>query len=634
MKVIFLSLLLFVPSRYFAQSQRLVLVEHFSNAGCGPCANQNPGLNTLLDNNTTKAIALKYAVSYPGTDPLNAQNPTDASARATYYGSPATPNTGVDGSNPSFTTLITQSRINTAYAVPAPFDLSVSHSLSSNFTSVTIQYTLTATQAFSTANPLVLHLVLTEKKIEFVNAPGSNGEKVFKDVMRKMVPSAAGTPLSGNWALGQTLTNSITVPVPSYYYDLNQLEVVAFIQENGTKAVHQAAKSVAQPLGLEAGVVGISDLPNLLCSSNISPKVSIVNLGANTLTTADIEVRIDTGTPTLVPWSGSLASGDTTLISIPGLPVSLGNHVFTATLININGSPDYLPANNVKTLDFTSFSSTLPVPMSEDFEASVFPPANWTLVDPASPTAWNKSPVITGTNGNTIAARAFKWFTSNNPVDDMFLPPAQLANNPNDTIILTFHVAYAEMNANSNHKIEVMASSDCGVNWVSMYSKAGANLASAPIFSAGNWEPQSATDWRIDTVDLSSLANTSTLLVKFSAFTSTFTSYGNPAYIDNVLLTRKAGIISALQAKERTTVQAQNYPNPASDFSILDLKDIPDHVEWVLTDLTGRTMLTQTIEPGNASIRIDTRSLHNGIYVYHVYQGQTILATGKMIVQH
>ena len=40
----------------FAQSQRLVLVEAFSQASCGPCAAQNPALNAALTAATIPAI--------------------------------------------------------------------------------------------------------------------------------------------------------------------------------------------------------------------------------------------------------------------------------------------------------------------------------------------------------------------------------------------------------------------------------------------------------------------------------------------------------------------------------------------------------------------------------------------------
>jgi hypothetical protein len=38
----------------FGQSQRLVLLEHFTQASCGPCATYNPQINTMLANNPDK----------------------------------------------------------------------------------------------------------------------------------------------------------------------------------------------------------------------------------------------------------------------------------------------------------------------------------------------------------------------------------------------------------------------------------------------------------------------------------------------------------------------------------------------------------------------------------------------------
>lgn len=46
--------------------QRLVLVEHFTQASCGPCASQNPALKAVLDANQGKVVALKYQTSWPG----------------------------------------------------------------------------------------------------------------------------------------------------------------------------------------------------------------------------------------------------------------------------------------------------------------------------------------------------------------------------------------------------------------------------------------------------------------------------------------------------------------------------------------------------------------------------------------
>jgi hypothetical protein len=80
-----------------AQSQRLVFVEEFTQASCGPCAAANPAFNTLLSANSSKAVSVKYQVSWPGTDPMNAQNPTEVASRVAYYGVSGVPDARMDG---------------------------------------------------------------------------------------------------------------------------------------------------------------------------------------------------------------------------------------------------------------------------------------------------------------------------------------------------------------------------------------------------------------------------------------------------------------------------------------------------------------------------------------------------------
>ena len=118
---------------------RLVLVEHFTQASCGPCASQNPALKTLLDANATKVVALKYQTSWPGVDPMNAANPTEAAARVQYYNVTGVPNSVMDGSGPgSPGTIVTTSTINNRYNTAAPLNISASHQWTAGYDSIQI----------------------------------------------------------------------------------------------------------------------------------------------------------------------------------------------------------------------------------------------------------------------------------------------------------------------------------------------------------------------------------------------------------------------------------------------------------------------------------------------------------------
>ena len=183
--------LLFSLSTIFAfgamAQQRLVLVESFSQASCGPCAAQNPALETLLSANTTKAIAIKYQVSWPGYDPMNLHNPTEIASRVSYYSVSGVPDRIVDGTNQD----ATQAAIDNRYAIAAPVNMSVSHTINPDFTA-NVTVTITAPAIWNPSNT-VLQLAMVEKNITFATAPGSNNETVFKNVMRKMLPDANGS---------------------------------------------------------------------------------------------------------------------------------------------------------------------------------------------------------------------------------------------------------------------------------------------------------------------------------------------------------------------------------------------------------------------------------------------------------
>ncbi|HML86466.1 MAG TPA: hypothetical protein PKE52_15025, partial [Bacteroidales bacterium] len=61
MKRIFTILLaISIATLGYSQSQRLVLLEEFTQASCGPCASSNPTIHALLVNNPTKITGIYY----------------------------------------------------------------------------------------------------------------------------------------------------------------------------------------------------------------------------------------------------------------------------------------------------------------------------------------------------------------------------------------------------------------------------------------------------------------------------------------------------------------------------------------------------------------------------------------------
>lgn len=275
MKKIYLCLIAGIVSVALgAQCQRTVLVEEFTQASCGPCAAANPALHTLLTNNASKSVYLKYQVSWPGVDPMNAQYPS-VSTRATYYSCNSVPYAVMDGvavTGASYTGYpgnLTQTKINTEYAITSPFYINVSHFLNAAQDSITINVTYTASQDFTGINALRGHLALVEKHIDFASPPGSNGETDFYNVCRRMYPGPGGQLLSQTWTAGQDTSFYYKYKLPTYIYDINQLALICWVQDNGNKSVLQASESW--------GPVGVHTYTNAPSAVNLFPNPAKTN---------------------------------------------------------------------------------------------------------------------------------------------------------------------------------------------------------------------------------------------------------------------------------------------------------------------------------------------------------------------
>lgn len=229
------------------QSQRLMLFEEFTGENCPPCAVYNPGLNQLLGANAQKVVSVKYQTNIPfGTPRLYDYNPVDVDDTSIYYSNSSAPYGHMDGntwSGPVFG--FNQAIIDARYAIPSPFSISVSHTFSDAHDTIFIRTAIVAAQAIAGMPQLRAKIAVTEKDITGFTA--YNGENHFQNVMRKLLPDAAGTPLPADWAVG----DSVVIEAQWEIYggdptpDWAQLEVVAFVQNETTKEVMQTGFSPA-----------------------------------------------------------------------------------------------------------------------------------------------------------------------------------------------------------------------------------------------------------------------------------------------------------------------------------------------------------------------------------------------------
>lgn len=366
-KTLLLSLLLAMAAGVFAQTQRMVLLEHFTQASCPPCATYNPLVKQYFDNTTTNATAIKYQTSWPGTDPMNAHNPADVQARVTYYGVSGVPNVVIDGNyaqgNPG--TLFAggqSSGMDTRATVASDFDITVTHQFTGSAVNVTA--VITATNAVTNAN-LKAHVVVVEKEIIFANPPGSNGETEFYNVMKAMLPTSAGTDLGDVWSNGTTevLQESWTA---ANVYDVSQLAAIVFVQDDVTKEIMQTnisevmTSTINQDAGIASANPSGSAYETVICNTSNQPQITLTNYGNTALTSADINYSIN-GTQATYNWTGNIGTFGSEVVSLPAIaytPSAAGFNQFAAQVTNPNGGADDYPSNDNKSgfFDYVAYS--------------------------------------------------------------------------------------------------------------------------------------------------------------------------------------------------------------------------------------------------------------------------------------
>ena len=349
---------LFITFAFFAQSQsqRLVLLEHFTQASCGPCAGVNPTLHALLEANPDKLTAINYHTSWPGYDPMYNHNTVDAAAKTSFYGVSGVPHSVLDGNffsgHPNNWNI---NMVNTRYAVPSPFNLTINQHLSAGNDTLFVTMLVKATA--DVTGPLSAYMVVIEKHIHFNTAPGSNGEKDFYNVMKKLLPTKTGislpTPMfAGDYAIIESSWALANV------YNNDELSVIGFVQNPTTKEVHQAANLSTEPMtAVHDTDVELSAFTNLIdryCQTSFSPAFTIRNNGNNPITSLDLKYSINDGEPMSYTWTGNLPFLGTTLIQLPETSFELlSENQLKVVVDQVNQSADNYAKNDTLVHSFS-----------------------------------------------------------------------------------------------------------------------------------------------------------------------------------------------------------------------------------------------------------------------------------------
>jgi len=281
----------------------------------------------------------------------------------------------------------------------------------------------------------------------------------------------------------------------------------------------------------DAGILSITHPSDgsLYCQSPVPAEVVLKNYGSDSLTSVDIEYRVDNGNWSTQGWSGNLATGATTTVTLPDLNVGGGAHTFDVTTADPNGVADGNPANDAEASVFELVgASGMPGPVVEGFEANSFPPSGWDVLNPDSQEAWERS-TDAGGWGISAASAWFNNYEEEHPgADDTLLTPMIDLTSMTPPLVLEFDLAYARYDNQYWDQLRVQVSADCGQSWSVEYDESSSNLATTADFP--DWFVPAPGQWRTDSVDLSGFSGEPNVLI---GFTNT-SGWGNNLYLDNV----------------------------------------------------------------------------------------------------
>lgn len=383
------SLLMLFSLKANAQNERMLLLESFTNTGCGPCAAYNPAMDALIAANPDKVAAIKYHVNWPSAaDPMYLHNTAENGARTSYYGVNSVPHVVIDGnrysSNPA---QLNQNILNQLQTLESPMEMRLSYEVNEAENTITV-HVMGRTSTAVEGN-FKLYVGVIEREIHFNSAPGPNGERDFYSVMKKLLPGSGGQALGSLNSIDSYFAYTYTWELANIY-DMSQLDAIAWVQNSVSKEVVQACKSSENMEPFYANEAMLSDISNMKgtnCSGEAKPEVLLTNNGSNALTSVEMEVLVNEKPVKTVEWTGNLPTFGKTTVDLGEISFDLEDeNTLEVAIVNINGGLDEVPTNDIADYDFKAARQNV----AKEMKLSIRTDAN------PQETTWKVTNLLTG----------------------------------------------------------------------------------------------------------------------------------------------------------------------------------------------------------------------------------------------
>ncbi|GGM88160.1 hypothetical protein GCM10010967_20950 [Dyadobacter beijingensis] len=357
----------------------------------------------------------------------------------------------------------------------------------------------------------------------------------------------------------------------------------------------------------DASLKAIRQPAQRICANTLTPQITLVNRGSETLTSLTIQVGIDNGTVQRFNWTGSLATYAEATVTLPVMSTTEGNHVLSITTSNPNGAADEDTSNDALSLDFIYYEPVA-APVREGFEG-LFPPQGWDIVNEDGGSTWEKTTTAAKTGSASVKIGNF----GNQVVgqrDYLRSPTVTIASA--DSAFVTFQVAAATYTNSSTQgnvwdTLQVLISTDCGQTYTSVYKKWGSSLITRSAATRTAFTP-GVNEWRREEINIGRFIGQGEILV---AFLNT-NGNENDIYLDDINIRTVTINPNLKEAGFLVT------PNPTNGQIAVQFYPHPEKLKSVsIYNVSGQKVL-ETVITGEVATNVynfDLTTFPPGLYV-------------------
>lgn len=674
---------LIIASAAYAQAPKFVLFEHFTQASCGPCAAQNPAFEAnILNANLQTVKHIAFHTSWPGVDEMNAANASEVADRVVYYNVSGVPNVVLQGNyKQGAPGAMTQADVNAQFSMGSPVKIEVSEVDNGATRDVTV---VVKSVGNVPAGTYKLYTAVVENPVDYVTAPGNNGETHFPNVFRKMYPSISGEDVVPA-ATGSSVTYTYTYTVSPTWVAAN-VKVISFLQNTVTKEVLNVG-TVSDPVINYSLSSPTTEISNIAAGNATSFTLTTGNTGSTnedfiyTLTndapidwTSNFSIDANTYSSTATITSNPGTTSTITINVTPGSSRGIATYTLSVSSVNNPGSPamtkkvyvisgvtDLIVNNSGYVGDGTTagsaanwgsvytdglvaannqgYASTDDIILEKAVSNSAFGGINnvyynagWTFPGITDNVALALQDFMDNGGNLFISGQDLGW-EINDSTTSTFVTPVKKAFFKN-----YLHASFVTDGGTTNSTLNAVATDAI---FPDMATATINNFYGGAYFYPDQINANDTTAKAIFKYGTS--ARIGGLRAQTSSYKMVYIAPGMEmlnAVNSNEILKRAhdwfygyQGTSSIDEIGTLLSGMGQNYPNPSTGFTTIQLENIEQNMNFELIDITGKVVFTKQITKGTTRIDLGTGTYSAGKYVYRLTDAAGKSVTKSMLIK-